>query len=165
MKKFISCALALSILLSCALFCSCASTGYSDTLSCADITNALKREILADSEYTEYSPTEAKYVFDESDIFDSCSIIYSSASDDVGEIGVFHAKTQDQATELLKDAKQHISEEQKDKSEFLRNYLPSEVSKLERADVRQYGNYVIYAILSPEEQNDVFSYIEKMLKK
>ena len=148
-----------------ALLCSCASNKYSETLSCGDITKSLKSDILADKEYKEYTDSEAKYVFDECESFDSCSIIYSASSDDIGEIGVFHANTEAEAIELLQDAKQHISEEKDDKSEFLRNYLPNEIKKLENADVRRYENYVVYTILSPEERDAVFSYVEKLLKK
>jgi hypothetical protein len=150
-------------ILSCVILSSCASNKYSDTLSCTDITKSLQSKILADDDYREYSADEVRYIFNGRDSFDSCSIIYSAASDDIGEIGVFHAASEEEAKKLLNDTEEHVQKEREEKSEFLRNYLPNESKKLENAEVKRFGNYVVYAV--NEDKDAVFSYIEKLLKK
>lgn len=164
MKRFLAGFFCIVTLLSCCFFSSCAQKRYSEALTCLDISTALKGKILTE-EYAEYSESDARYVFDGGKLFDSCSIIYSTASDDLGEIGILHAPNEDSAKTLLNFANQHIQDEKEMKSEFLKNYLPEEISKFENAEARRYGNYVVYAFLPPESRNEVFDYVEKILRK
>ena len=164
MRSFTKSLICLFLICSCVFLFSCAYNRYSDTLSCSDLTSSLQREILGKDEYLEYSESDVKYIFDDSDLFDSCSIIYSSSGDDLGEIGVLHAENEEKAQQLLEEALEHIEDEKEDKINFLRNYLPEEMSKFENAEARKYGNYVVFVFLDKNERDTVFNEIEDMLK-
>ena len=48
---------------------------------------------------------------------------------------------------------------------FISSYAPQQVTKLDHAEVRVIGRYVIYTILSPEDTRSAFDTVEQMLKK
>ena len=161
MKKYI--AILLSLIF-CISFASCAQTKYDDSLSCSDIATALDEEFLGTEEYEAYEESDIKYMFN-SDDFDSCRILYSISSDDIGEIGVLHAKDAQGADKLLDEVNEYIEDIKEEKSDFLRNYLPEEFKKLDNARVKRFGNYVIYTVLEPEQSQRIFERAKEILTK
>ena len=159
-KNFVLVAFAL---MSALIFSSCAQRKYSDVYSCSDLTSLVKKDILDTAEYSDYSETDIKYIFDNDELFDSVSIIYASSSDDIGEIGVLHAIDEDTADELLDEVNEYIDNSVTDKIAFVKNYLPSELSKLENAQARRFGNYVVFTIVDPNISNKIFEKIQNTL--
>lgn len=161
LKKYI----AIITLVPIVFFCSCAKKEYLDTISCGNITDTLTEEILGSDMYAEYSENDVKLIFNNSELFDSCSVIYSLSSDDIGEVGVFHAKNSDNAKMLLKEITKYIEEVKDEKNSFVNDYMPQELDKLNYADTRQFGNYVIYTILSSDTSDEVFMTAKNMLSE
>lgn len=157
--------LLLTILLICLCFSSCTAKSYVDTFTCDDITNAITDEILGSQAYVEFSDKDVHLMFDDTEKYDSWSVMYSISSDDISEVGILHAKDPQSAEELLEDAIDYVEDLKKEKQEFLRNYLPGELNKLNYADARAFGNYVVYTVLSKDTAEEVFSFVEKMLKE
>ena len=65
----------------------------------------------------------------------------------------------------LVQPKLYIKNLQEQKREFLNNYSPEEVKKLNSAEVRCFGNYIIFTVSDPDDKNYVFSKAEELLKK
>lgn len=147
----------------CLIFGSCGQKGYSDTLTCTEITSELKEEIFAENGYSDYSSNDIKYMFDDDTLFDSCSVIYSSSSDDVGEIGVLHASDAESADALLETVNGYLKELDEEKRAFLKSYLPNELEKLDNAEAKRFGNYVAFVVLEPTTRDAVFERLEAML--
>lgn len=162
MKKYIRAILFLA--LAHFIFASCAQGKFNDLLSCSEVASALESEILSEKEYASYQEREIKYLID-NDNFDSCRILYSISSDDIGEIGVLHAKDAEHADKLIDDANEYIENYKEQKSDFIRNYMPEEIEKLENARVKRFGNYVIYTILPSETADKIFQRAESLLSK
>ena len=91
------------------------------------------------------------------------SIRYAPAADNADEFGVLHVKEGYAA-----DCKRLLEERyllalQEEKTEFYRSYAEEQAQKLERATVRVFGNYVVYAILDTDVRNDLFTAAQKAL--
>ena len=143
---------------------SCAKPRYTDTLDCPEITKAIQNEILTSEDYSAYSSEDIAFMLEDNHKFDSYSVIHSSSSDDIGEVGVFHAKSQEESLELLDDVTEYLHDLKEEKGAFVRNYLQGEQEKLDGATVKRFGNYVIFTVLDPSQSNAVFEKIEKLLK-
>lgn len=48
---------------------------------------------------------------------------------------------------------------------WMKEYMPEEKPKLDKAEVKVYGNYVLYVIASDEVRENVYQEVEKLLKK
>ena len=147
----------------CLLLSSCARKEFSDTLNCSELSNAIQTEILTDGEYAQYSLQDIEFMFDESYLPESYSVIYSVSSDDIGEIGIFRADSLENSQELFDEVLDYISELKEEKSSFVKNYLPHEQSKLDNAQAKQFGKYVVFTVLDSSERDAVFKKIEQLL--
>ena len=79
------------------------------------------------------------------------------------EIGIFHvseAKNLEAVVSILKNYVKGKAEDQ-----IYRSYYPGEEYKLDKAEVRTFGNYVIFGILSNKNRSAFFAEIERLLKK
>ena len=94
-----------------------------------------------------------------------CAVLYSSPQEDIDEFGVFHAADSSAAAKIYEDVSNYISEMKESQRAFIESYAAAELPKLDAAEVRVYGNYVAYAILSPEDMSDFFKHVENTLKE
>ena len=155
---------ALIICLTLVFLPSCAEARYTDAIDCSAITDAIRSKILTPEPYSEYQSEDIAFMLDYTDKFDSYSIIYSTSSDDIGEVGVFHAISQEESLELVEDIAEYLNDIKEEKGAFVRNYLQGEEEKLDAATVKRFGNYVVFTVLEPSKSNAVFAQIEKTLK-
>ena len=73
--------------------------------------------------------------------------------------------TQAEYQELKKLTEEYLETMKNDQHAFIASYAPEELPKLERAEVRVFGNYVAYAILSDEDRTLFFDTVEKKLSE
>lgn len=161
-KKLLS--IVICIMLITLIFQSCNSKEYNSSLSCKEFSNELKSEIsVPNDEFDEYTNEDLKFLFSSPAIYDDISIIYSADSTDVCELGVIHATDKESAKSLFEEAKLYIKNLQEQKSDFLRSYSPAELIKLNSAEARHYGNYVIFAVADQDTKNRIFNKAETLL--
>ena len=154
------------MLLTAAVFCSCAKEEFSSTLSCKELLSTLESEFSPDkTEFSRYTDEELKFLFPDSDVYNEAIVIYSTDSVDITEIGVMRAESEKDAIDLLEDAKNYIKDLQEQKREFLQNYSPSELSKLNSAGARRFGQYVVFAIAEQGDVDKIFKKAEMLLTK
>ena len=148
------------------IFASCSKKEYSDTSTCKDVSNELMREIsVPEGEFSQYTDKELTFFFSSPALYNDCAVIYSKDTEDIAELGVLHAADEETAKKLLDDVKLYIKNLQEQKLEFLSNYSPDEVEKLNSAEARRFGNYVIFTVASPNDKKCMFEKAEKMLIK
>ena len=155
--------LLLCLALTLTLFISCSQKKYDDSVECSYITTVLQSDVLNGEKYSLYSAEDISFMLD-TDNFDSYSVLFSTSGDDIGEVGVFHAISNDESTELLDDVVDYLTRMKEEKEAFVRNYLPEELQKLEQAKVKRFGNYVVFTVLSEAQSDAAFKKIEQILK-
>lgn len=157
MKKIIS-----IVLVILALLAACSKrVDYRDDLPCS----ALTEHLYESGEYSSYGEEHIKYSFENTDICDNYSLIYSTEPTEISELGVLHAKDPDSADQLYRITLRYIDGMQKNDRAFIASYAPSQLTLLDGAVVKRYGSYIVYAILDEEKKADELSRIEEMLKK
>ena len=90
------------------------------------------------------------------------SVCYSTDGNNLDEFGIWKTggeKPRNVAT-FLADS---LLKRYRENESYYQSYIPEETPKLRDAEVRVYGNYVVYAILSPEQKKAFFQYLEKTL--
>ena len=145
--------------------CSCSRAEIKDDVRCADIGSRI-RDVLADGiDYLEFGDTHKSFYFEDTDDYDDCYIVYSSDVNDINEFGIFHSPNADRAEDVYGDCIEYVEGLQKDSRDFIASYAPEELPKLDGAQVRRLGNYVIYTILPTDKSDAVFQEIENTLRK
>ena len=144
---------------------SCAKSSYRDDILCSKISTELYDEADIISEYSVYSREDIDFLFNGTSLYDDLSVLYSTDVNDISEIGVFHCSDEEKASELLSVVEKYISDMQKNQKAFIASYAPREVQKLERAEARRYGNYVIYTILDDNSHSEAFEEARELLQK
>lgn len=160
MKRMI---LLLSLFIFILIFPSCSQKKYSSSLTSKELTDALVGQISGSEDYIEYTVEELSYFDFTKDSDADITLLYSQAAEDVGEIGVvrvFDGKSKEMKLAL----EEYLKDQQKEKGAFFKNYAPGELLKLERAEVRCFGDYVVFTVLSSEESQAVFEKAEEVLK-
>lgn len=144
---------------------SCSQKEYSDNITCHSLASTLRQEAsVPEGEFAEYGDEEITLLFPNTAYNDIC-ILYSKDATDITELGILHAQNEETAKAVLEDVKNYIKNLQEEKREFLRNYSPAELEKLNAAEARQFGNYVIFTVAQANEKNLIFSKAANTLTK
>ena len=148
------------------IFQGCSKKEFNNSLSCKSLIEKLENNVsVPNGEFEEYSNDELNFFFSSTELYDDICVIYSSDNTDICEIGVLHAANEENAQKLFEDSKNYIKSIQEQKSEFLSNYSPSELKKLNSAEVRKFGNYVIFTVSEQNDKSALFQEAEMILSK
>ncbi len=155
-------ALCLSISLLLCVFASCRGKDYTDDITA----EALSKSILAalDDGNTYHAAAEgyfADYFELPADVTDY-TVKLSADGNNINELGVFHVKN-GKAKDLEKMLSDYLKRSYETNSAWYDSYIPEQTPKLRDAEVRAYGNYVVYAIFSTEDRAAVFRAAEEAL--
>ena len=161
-KRFIS------IFLSMILFFSITSCKkvvpvYLDILPATELTKEAREELETTNFRVAPSDWLADYVSLPDGMFDY-EICFSSDGSNINEFGIWHVR-QDQVAVTEAALRTYLSESLRKNREFYNSYIPEETVKLEKAEVKVFGNYVCYAILNEHDKNIFFSTIQEELQE
>lgn len=130
--------------------------------------NDLSAEMLADTLEThlsaEFRAAQADYLSDYVDLPQAgyqLSVRVAAAGDRIDEYGILHSDIGTEMPEQL--LRTYLTESYAQNQDFYDSYIPFETPKLRDAEVRCFGNYVVYAILDPQERNTFFTTIKSLL--
>ncbi len=162
MKRSLFFALAIALCIS--LFSCGAKKEYADDIPCSELLDTAEEQIPIDLGYESFGGDHIKYYFEDTELDDDRSLRYSVASEDINEMGIFHAPDERSVKELKEITQRYLDGLLEEKGAFIGSYAPKELEKLENAEVRTFGNYVAYAILSDDDRELFFETVETELK-
>ena len=127
------------------------------------------------TQLSQVTPTESKWIDDDQDFIQEyvtfseyikeSQIFYAQNTNDLDEFGVFEVeegKAQEVRTRLMKG---YLKKRYDENLDWYNSYMPTETPKLRDAEVRVYGDCVVYAVLSKEKRKAFFDECDKLLKK
>ncbi len=156
----------LLLLLCCAtLFCSCARSEYTDEKTCEDVGKSMTDSLEDTQEYYEFDKNHIGLFFDDTEEYDDYYAVYSADTNDINEVGVFHAPDAESADDLAESCREYIEDMRQNSRAFIASYAPEELPKLDSAEVRRFGNYVIYTILPEDKAEAVYEHVKSQLKR
>ena len=158
--KFVALVLCLTALLA---LCACGGGKIRTDVAPADIANAIVNEMGSADAMT---ALDESYITGRMDIdLSNCAeydVRLSTASINVNEFGVFKAKDVDHVEALDADVQAYLTMRLET---WMDEYLPEEKPKVENAQVRVIGTYVVYAILSESDSTLAFNTASEMLEQ
>lgn len=164
MKKLLIFALAVIVLTLSIISCS-QKNDYRNDVPCTQITDAIKEDLSAKGGYAFFEEEQMKFIFDDISLADEYSVLYSLLSQNIDEFGVFRAGNANDASKLYDECREYIEEKYEDENAFIASYAPEELPKLKDGEVKVFGNYVVFAILSENDRAALFAKVEEMLKQ
>ena len=162
MKRYWIVLLALATLLS---SCAKKEKSYTDELPCSELADTVEEQIPVDFGYDTYGGEHLRYYFEDTKRHDDACLRYTVRSEDIGEFGIFHTPDEASRKEIERLCEDYLATLREEKKAFIESYAPEEVPKLERAEVRTFGSYTVYAILSDADRALLFETVEKELEK
>lgn len=150
--------------LSCLILTACRTAtprNYLKDLSAAELADLAGADLaedfrVADADYlTDYvNLPQAGY---------SLSVRIADGGDRIDEYGILRSDIgTEEAARLLRE---YLARSYEQNRTFYDSYIPAETPKLRDAEVRVYGDYAVYAILSPEEKDAFFNRVEQCLSE
>ena len=97
-------------------------------------------------EYSDYSADYLEYLLTDVSYCDDHSIIYSNEANDIDELGILHAESEEDAKILFDMLQSYVNNTKTEQRAFIASYAPSELPKLDSARVERIGNYLLYSI-------------------
>ncbi len=145
---------------------------YRTDLTSAEVMESVLSAIPADGGYR---PADAGYVCassfgdDFEDLLeetqDFCIMLAEDGDTNINEIGVFRVREQEDIYEVAAVVRHFLQGQQERYAGLLAAYNPAELPKLEAADVKIYGKYIFYSILSADVAATASAACEKRLKQ
>lgn len=140
----------------------CSASEYSNTISCDELSSVL--DGVDDAEYKEYGEEYMAFFFEDTTLYNDFRVLYSTETEDINEVGFFHAKDSASARELKEELEEYLEEKQEEERAFIASYAPQELPKLDGAEVRAFGDYLVYAIMDASHRKELFNAIDARLK-
>lgn len=143
---------------------SCQQEEYKKEIDVVKVADELSQKTSTDSKWISEDQDFIKEYIEISESVKESQIFYAQNTNDLDEFGIFEAeegKAQEVRTRLLRG---YLKKRYDDNLEWYNSYMPTETPKLRDAEVRVYGNCVVYAILSQNKRKAFFDECEKLLK-
>lgn len=156
-----------TVLLLCAvtLLASLAACGSSakirDDVSAADVSSAVAAVLTQDSLATAPDSYISGSMKMDMSGYKGHDVKINAKGVTIDEYGVFQGKDAAQAAEIKKAVEDYI---QRYEDRWMPAYMPGERPKLDSAEIKVVGNYVMYAILSDDDKTAAFGAFEKALQ-
>ncbi len=154
----------LSLILLCVSLFSCSKKAeYSDDVPCSELMDSVEDQIPVNFGYETFGGEHLRYYFNDTELPDDSCLRYSVISEDINEVGIFHTPDDASREEVKRLCEQYIEQLREDQRAFIASYTAEELPKLDGAEVRSFGNYTVYAILSEDDRALAFDTVEKKL--
>lgn len=155
--------IAILMLSLCLLFAavSCGKSVYRDDLAVSSLANHVMESLAKTDGYVVREKGLDSY-FTTPEYVTEFAIRHAQDTNNIDEIGIWHVT--DGNADAMKALLSGYLKESLEKNEtFYNSYIPEETPKLRDAEVRVFGNYVAYAILSASDRSAFFSALETEL--
>ena len=159
MKRILLPLLALALMLS---LLACSSTQYADDVKADDLSQSIEGALPSEALYSTAQEGSLDDYFTMPDYVTESVIRFSTNAKNIDEYGIFHVTDGNAAAmqALLRDYLKRLYEENQ---VWYDSYIPEETPKLRDAEVRVFGNYVIYAVYSASDKAILFEAVKSSL--
>lgn len=161
--RILTLSLALTLLLALALS-ACAAPSYKNDLPTATLGSAA---VAAIGGPEDYSTAEEGYLddyFTTPSYVTAYTLCFATDGNNLDEIGIYQV-TDGNANAMKTVLEDYLEDSLERNQGWYKEYIPKEIPKLRDAEVKVFGNYVIYAICSKEDRAAVFSAVADLLKQ
>ena len=138
---------------------------YRTDVTCETITQSVCEELSEEEGYLPFGEDHVRVSFEDTTRYTDKSLVYSARSENIDEIGIFRAESDADVDELRRLCEQYVTNLREDMRAFVESYAPREAQKLDRAEVKSFGRYVVYTVLSEEDRAEAYEEIEMLLGK
>ena len=160
MKKLICTLLTLTLLLT---FFGCDKKGnYIDDASTETLGNSAVAALAKEQSYTVAQDGYLDDFFGTPAYVSEYRIVMSENGNDINEIGIYHV-SEGNAEAMKNVLSKYLVDSLQAYEDWYNSYIPQELPKLVDAEVKVFGNYVVYAILSEADRTAAFDAIENEL--
>ena len=98
-------------------------------------------------------------------IFGNYMVKLNSKGVNIDEYGIFRAPDEKSVDSVKDEIEDYLAFYRNSKTTSIMQYMPEEMPKLEKAEVKVYGIYVLYVIAADDVRENVYQTLEKELKK
>ena len=141
----------------------CGGADYRDDVAVGTIASEIEKTIpVPDGYYGPDSDYLSFYFEGAENIVTEYAIKFSATSTNINQFGIFHVK--DGEAENMKAICESYIKTMNKRWIAQANYIASEHPKMEGAEVRIFGNYVVYTMLTQADKTTAFTTVEDALK-
>lgn len=144
-------------------FASCGEKGYRDDVSVNTVAEEINKSL---SNIENLEPADANYISVQQKLpIDKCAEyieMFQTSGIGIDEYGIFKMNDAESAEAMKSAIESYLATA---RATFNENYAPNERPKIDASEVKVFGNYVIYAVLSDSEKDMAFTTLESALKK
>ena len=137
---------------------------FGDSIMISEITEEILDELDSPLPYLVDNTGFTDEYFTLPDYVTDHAVLYTGEVNNVDEFGIFHVTSGNaEAMEaLLRES--YLAASYEKNREFYDSYIPNETPKLRDAEVKRFGNYVVYAIMSAADRNTLFNAVRDELE-
>jgi hypothetical protein len=142
----------------------CATAQYADDVKLDALTSSVESALPTRTDYTTAEAGSLDDYFLMPDYVTESVVRFSMNAKNLDEYGIFHV-TDGNAAAMEKLLRGYLERSYEDNHVWYDSYMPEETPKLRDAEVRVFGNYVVYAIYSDADKATLFNAVKATLNK
>ena len=142
--------------------CSCGASDYANDVGVESIDTRAKEALALNGGYYNADSDFMTFTFHDPEYVDAYAVTFAQTSTDISEYGIFHVSESDKVDDMVALAEGYLESY---KANWMTNYLAEEYPKIENAQVRAFGCYVVYSILDENATDRLHETVEQMLAK
>ena len=142
--------------------CSCGASDYANDVSVESIDTRAKDELALSGGYYNADSDFMTFTFHDPEYVDAYAVTFAQTSTDISEYGIFHVNESGKVDDMVALAEGYLESY---KANWITNYLAEEYPKIENAQVKAFGCYVVYSILDENATERLHKTVEQMLTK
>jgi hypothetical protein len=143
----------------------CQKETYLKDIDAKEIADTLCEKTPTESRWIDNDQSFIKEYITVSEVVKESYVYYAQNTNDLDEFGIFEVeegKAQEVRNQLLSG---YLKKRYDESLEWYNSYMPTETPKLRDAEVRVFGNYVVYAIYSDADKATLFNAVKATLNK
>lgn len=144
----------------------CSSTTYRDDVAAETLSHAALAALGDVDAYMDGTADYFAFYFEGNEgaeLVTECKLMFHREETNVNELGVLRVASEQDAQDVAELASAYLSDQTDYLRSFAANYSPADMDKIDNADVMVLGNYVIYYILSPTDEQAVLDAVRAVL--
>ena len=158
MKKLLLILLSLLLL----ALSACSNPSYANDVPLDTLATTIEESVATKRDYTTADHGALDDYFQTPDYVTDSRIRFSTEAKNLDEYGIFHV-TDGNAAAMARLLQDYLDRSYEENRTWYDSYMPEETPKLRDAEVRVFGNYVVYAVYSAADKDALFNALHEAL--